>query len=397
VNRVVSSLTLLLALTRVAAYSEEPGESKAAGQPQRVRRVLYNFDGDSCMFTRAGSKGPVAITVDDLKQLIEEVAYDGSQVDTVLVCVNAQVMYYPTKVGTMRGTLSTPEERAQWPASEKQRFQNLQAFFAKGVDPYAIMLAEAKRRGREALLTFRMNDDHGNDFLRTQFLADHPDWRLGTEQYRGKGAMDFGRDEVRDYAFRLIEEAVRRYVCDGIELDFNRFPVFFKDGSTDERATKMNSLVERVRKMLDDVGRERGRRLALTVRVPSNYGRTPPTPETALQVGCDVPAWVKHGWVDFVTVSEFLFERGDLPVPLWKQVITSVPVYGGIECTKGSGQKNLTADEYRQSAARLVKAGAEGVYLFNFFTSREGGEVAYEPPFEALRDLTPIKVGNSRR
>ncbi len=34
-----------------------------------------------------------------------------------------------------------------------------------GVDPYAIMLAEAKRRWREALLTFRMNDDHGTQHL----------------------------------------------------------------------------------------------------------------------------------------------------------------------------------------------------------------------------------------
>jgi hypothetical protein len=307
----------------------------------------------------------------------------------VLVCVNAQVMYYPTRVGTMRGTLSTAEERTAWPAAEKQRFKNLQAFFESGVDPYAIMLAEAKRRGCEALLTFRMNDDHGNDFLRTQFLVDHPDWRLGTEQYRGKGAMDFGRDEVREYTFRLIEEATLRYDSDGIELDFNRFPAFFKDGTTGERVAKMNSLVERVRGMLDEVGRQRDRRLVLGVRVPSNFGRTPPTPETARQIGCDVPAWAKQGWVDYVAVSEFLLERGDLPIRQWKQAIAGVPVYGGIECTRGGGQKNLTADEYRDAAIALRNAGADGTYLFNFFTSREEGENAYEPPFEVLRDLEP--------
>jgi hypothetical protein len=360
-----------------------------ADRPQRKRRVLYNFDGDSCLSTKAGGKGPVAVNVDDVKRLIEEVAYDGSRVDTVLVCINAQVMYYPTKVGTMRGMHSTPEERAQWPASERQRFENLKAFFDRGVDPYAVMLAETRRRGREALLSFRMNDDHGNDFLRTQFLADHPDWRLGTEQYRGKGAIDFGRAEVREYTFRLIEEAVGRYDCDGIELDFNRFPTFFKDGTTDERVAKMNALVERVRKMLDAVESKRERRLVLAVRVPSNYGRTPPTPETARQLGCDVSEWAKRGWVDFVTVSEFLFERGDLPIGQWKQAITTVPVYGGIECTKGGGQKNLTADEYRQAAQALKKAGADGAYLFNFFTSREGGEQAYDPPYAVLRDLEP--------
>jgi uncharacterized lipoprotein YddW (UPF0748 family) len=166
-------------------------------------------------------------------------------------------MYYPMTVGTMRGTLSTPEGRAKWPASEKQRFANVRAFFDQGIDPYAVMLTEAKRRGREALLTFRMNDDHGNDILRTQFLIAHPDWRLGTEQYRGKGTMDFGRDEVRSYSFRLIEETVNRYDCDGIELDFNRFPAFFKEGTTEERVAKMDSLVQRIRKLLDDVGAKR--------------------------------------------------------------------------------------------------------------------------------------------
>jgi hypothetical protein len=104
---------------------------------------------------------------------------------------------------------------------------------------------------------------------------------------------------VRDHTARLIEEAVRRYDCDGLELDFNRFPEFFKEGTTEQRVAKMNSLVERVRQMLGEVGRERGRRLVLGVRVPSNYGATPPTPETARQLGCDVPAWVRRGWVDY--------------------------------------------------------------------------------------------------
>ncbi len=391
IRRLLVLILWAVTVSPVMPCASAQDESEPVRQFTRSRRVLYNFDGDSCLSTKAGSKGPVPVNIDDVKRLIEEVAYEGSRVDTVLVCINAQVMYYPTKVGTMRGTLSTPEERAKWSESEKQRFKNLKAFFDAGVDPYAVMLAEAKQCGCEALLTFRMNDDHGVDVLRTKFLVDHADWRLGTKQYQGSGAMDFARDEVRDYTCRLIEEAVGRYDCDGIELDFNRFPRFFKDGSTDERVAKMNSLVERVRKMLDDVGRKRGRRLVLSVRPPSNFGSTPPTPETARELGCDVPAWVKNGWVDFVAVSEFLFERGDLPIDKWKQAITTVPVYGGIECTKGGGAKNLTAEEYRDAATQLIKAGADGVYLFNFFTSREGGKAAYEPPFAVLQDLAVRK------
>ena len=354
----------------------------AADGLARTRRVLYNFDGDSCLATRAGGKGPVAVTLDDVKRLIEEVAYEGSQVDTVLVCVNAQVMYYPSTVGTLRGTQSTPAERARWPASEAQRFENLQRFFAKGVDPYAVMLSETRRRGREALLSFRMNDAHGNDFLRTKFWTDHPDCRLGN------GALDFGRDAVREYVFRLIEEAVRRYDCDGIELDFNRFPTFFKDVAPAQRVAAMNGLVERGRAMLDEVGRGRGRRLVLGVRVPSNYGRTPPTLATCREVGCDLAAWVKSGSVDFVVVSEFMFERYDLPIHPWKDALPGVPVYGGIECTEGGSRAlYLTPEKYRRAARCLWQNGADGIYLFNFFTTREYEADAFEPPFEVLRDL----------
>lgn len=358
----------------------------------RTRRVLYNFDGDSCMVTKAGSKGPVTVTADDVKRLIAEVAFKGSRVDTVLVCINAQVMYYPTKVGTMRGTLSSAEERTKWPASEHQRFANLKRFFDAGVDPYALLLAETKRRGREALLTFRMNDDHGNDFLRTQFRVDHPDCQLG------KGALDFGREEVRDYTAKLIEEAVRRYDSDGIELDFNRFPTFFKDGTTEERVVRMNALVLRIRLLLDEIGRKRRRKLVLAVRVPSNYGRTPPTPATARELGCDVVAWVKNRWVDFITVSEFLFTRYDLPIKPWKEAIREVPIYGGIECTEGGTKEQyLTPDKYRRAADLLKREGADGIYLFNFFTTREYGAEAWEPPFEVLRDLGKAEAGESKR
>ncbi|MEZ6108687.1 MAG: hypothetical protein R3B96_22055 [Pirellulaceae bacterium] len=55
----------------------------------RRRRVLYNFDGDSCLSTKAHSRGPVAVDEEDVRTLIDEVAYPGSRVDTVLVCINA--------------------------------------------------------------------------------------------------------------------------------------------------------------------------------------------------------------------------------------------------------------------------------------------------------------------
>jgi len=356
--------------------------------PRPERRVLYNFDGDSCMFTKANSKGPVPIKVEDLKTLIDEVTAEGSRVDTILVCINAQVMYYPTKVGTMRGADSTPEERALWPPTENQRSTNIREFFDSGIDPYAVMLAEAKKKGREALLSFRVNDAHGNDFLRTKFWAEHPGFQLP------RGALDFGRAEVRDYVFGLIEEAMTRYDCDGIELDFNRFPTFFRDneGTTEERVAKIDGLIERTRGMLDRLGVARGRRLVLAIRIPSNYGRKLPTPETCRVLGCDPASWARKGWIDFITVSDFLYTHYDLPIKPWKALIHEVPIYGGIECAEGGGREQaLTSEKYRREAQRLREEGADGIYLFNFFTTREKGPESFEPPFQVFKDLGAVK------
>ena len=123
--------------------------------------------------------------------------------------------------------------------------------------------------------------------------------------------------------------------------------------------------------------------------MPSNFGQTPPTPETAIELGCDVANWVRNGWVDFVTVSEFLLERGDLPLQQWKRAITEVPVYGGIEAVwqgRPKGARSLTAADYRRQAGGLESVGVEGVYIFNMFTSREK-TLPTEPPFDVLGNL----------
>lgn len=149
-KRVLVMLAVLSLLASGYSIGAEPRVTA------KKRRLLYNLDGDSCLTLKAGRKEPSIITPDDLRTLAAELTQPGSQVDTLLVGVNAQVMYYPTKIGTMRGALSTDAERAKWPSQEQQRFKNVQRMFEAGIDPYAVLLAEAKKRGLEALLTFRM-------------------------------------------------------------------------------------------------------------------------------------------------------------------------------------------------------------------------------------------------
>lgn len=367
------------------ARTEGAGEDR--GPLRRRRRILYNLDGYCHLYLKRRDDQPGQITGDDLRGQVREATQPGSQLDTLLVCVNCQAMYYPTGVGTMCGALLSAGARAALPPDARQWLANLESFYARDVDPYATILDEAKKRGLEALVSFRMNDNHNLDFERTQFWLDHPECRLS-------GALDFTYDEVREYTFRLIEELVQRYDCDGIELDFNRWPTFFsgipcKNGGTyDERIRLMNALVERIRQLLDEEGRKRDRRLVLGVRVPSDYGNAPTTYDISLRASCDPVAWAATGWIDFLTVSEFLHERYALPIREWRQLITGIPIYGGIECTDGKGREYvMTADKYRRAASRRWAEGADGIYLFNFHTCRDLRPSACEPPFEVLSEI----------
>ena len=329
------------------------------------------------MWTKKNAKTPVQVTPDDLKTVVDEIAFPGSQVDTLLVCINAQCMYYPTKIGDRRGTLATPAERAKWPQYEQQRFRNVEGMFAAGVDPYALLLAEARRHELESLLTYRMNDIHGDSFLEHKFWLQHPEYRLPKpyESWAIRHAgLDFSHDTVRDYTFRLIEEAVQRYDCDGIELDFNRAPAFFQNGTEAERVATINMLVRRVRQMLDDEGRKRGRRLVLAARVLPGYQECKTT-------GLDPVVWAGEGWIDFLTISPYSGTQYDLPVKPWKERIKTVPIYG---CADSAG----SAANYRLAAEHFWKDGADGIYLFNFFCPREG---FVEPPFEVLKELGDLQ------
>lgn len=366
----------------VAVLLLAPSTPSRAEKPVRQRRILVNYDGGSTLYSKKGSQGPVRLTAEDLREAIREVSFEGSQVDTVLLCVNAQVMYYPTKVGTMLGSLATPEEKKKLPRNIQQWIANLNHFVKRGIDPWAVMVAEAKRQKREVLLSFRMNDGHDGVHLETRFWRDNKKFHC-FDPDQGH-TLNYGHKEVRDHMFLLIQEAVRRYDCDGIELDFNRFPILFKGGTTTERIAKMNSFVRRLRTMLDAEGKKRKRRLVLGVRPPTENYDVPATYQGSRKVGCDPVAWARNGWIDFVTVSRFLSVTFDLPVAPWKKLITEVPVYGCIEIVDKKNGVALTPRQYRRAAQHIWSEKADGVYLFNFLITREGST---EPAFEVLKQI----------
>jgi hypothetical protein len=262
------------------------------------------------------------------------------------------------------------------------RYANNQTrgLFEAGIDPLAEVVGWCRKHDVECFWSMRMNDTHdsnGEDYapliLATSSLKrDHPDWLLGAPERKPRhanwSAVDYGRPEIRDLAFRYVEEVCTRYDVDGIELDFFRHAAFFAAPARGEQAlpedlAAMTGLLRRIRRMADEVGGRRGRPILVAVRVPDSV-------EYARAIGLDLEAWLGDGLVDLlVTTSYIQLNPWEYSVALGRR--HGVKVYPSLdECRIADPEarrERRTVEAYRARAAAAWAAGVDGIYLFNYF------------------------------
>ncbi|MBI4605475.1 MAG: hypothetical protein HY721_26210 [Planctomycetes bacterium] len=372
----VLRLFLLAGLLLSLAHGTGAEAEEARGQA-RARRVIYNSDGTNVFIHK-----PPPMRPEDVWPYVDEVA--GTDVTTFFICPNAgQNMYYPGRAADMLGSHVTPEQAERirrvapaTPVTIERAAANVQALAAAGHDPIGLVVERARAKGLEVFITFRLNEVHDVDvpdsLLLSRFWKEHPEWRVGGPGWNGQ-ALDFSVPEVRARRLEELRECCERFAIDGLDLDFQRFPSYFPPDRGPERAEVLTAWVREVRAMTRDAASRRGRPLLLSARVLA-------TPEACRTAGLDPAAWGREGLVDFVTASHFLHNDFPLPVAEHRRLLpTGLSLYASIEVEP-------SADAYRRIALRLWADGADGLMLFNFFTSREERPPA-EPPFEVLREL----------
>jgi hypothetical protein len=346
-----------------AVFSELP-EPKPVGR----HRLLYNMDGTDLFFYHD------TVSPAELCGRVDEVADAG--VTTYLFSPNpGQNMGYPSTVCAM--FRYTPPDSTKGPVRLTRSDSvwariggNFAHLVKRGYDPTGVIVDRARLRGLEAFVTFRMNELHDVDFpgspLLSEFWKRHPEYRVGGYEGWGAMALNYAEPEVRDYYFALLSEVCNRYDIDGLEMDFMRFPYYFPRDTVKmrEHADIMTAFVRRVRAMTEARGKERGRPLLLTARVPS-------TLKGCAYVGLDPAAWTREQLIDFLTVGPFLSTEVDIPVRDIKAACPGIPVYTSIEYTLGD--RPMTREGTRAAAATLFAAGADGIYSFNHFCQRESG------------------------
>jgi len=300
---------------------------------------------------------------------IEELA--DTDVDAVLCCpLMWRTNLYPSKIDTAWKKY-TPGQ----PVSKFKGFDFIMNYIHGGGDPVRDTLQACRRYKKAFFINYRMNDHHYIDDLawptHNFFWREHPEYWLAdsngspTRSDRVR-LLNYMLPEVRDYYYSILEELTTSYDIDGLELDFQRFPRFFRDADLAQGQRVMTAFVQRVRAMMDRVGKQRGKRLALSVRIPETLAK-------CRKAGLDVPGWDALGLVDMINVSSFYFHTIELGIEEFKASTKHAKIYGEMNYVTAQNSSDskfarryTTLAVYAASALNLLQRSADGISLFNY-------------------------------
>ncbi len=382
----------------------------------RQRRIIYDNDGGDVAY--AGESTPEVILSYRTAHLID------TQVDSQFYCAGSATgrCFYDCRVPDATLATSTYLDRPR---------NVLADLIQQGTDSIQITADFCRKNGLEFFSSVRMNDNHEtNHYLHgaiSDFKLKNPQWLFGSlkkdpsaatrnpdecpeperkkilkyqallRHFRGYlspslrdyivdsepvttyawSQMDFGVPEVRDFAFRIFEDICSRYDIDGISMDFLRHPPFFKSVAWDHPVNRaeteaMTDLVHRIRIMTEKVGVRRGRPLLLSARVLDSR-------ELNEFHGLDITQWLEDdlidllifGWVQAAPIEEMI-ELGHK---------YDKPVYVHLNCGARFGKLGD-----RARAMHAWNAGADGIYMFNYFPEFQNIENCTWDIFKELGD-----------
>jgi hypothetical protein len=280
--------------------------SLSAGEVQ----LMQNLDGD-LSFTGASPRE----SKEKLQQLVDEIAAGPAKTLMWSIGAGSDILYYPTQVASTWGWRHTKySDDPKW----KTRIERCRAATDAGLDAPRIVGERARERGLRFFPSYRMNDAHYTSDplhypLTGRFWMEHQDATIGRSPVAGyegyKHLLNFARDEVRAYRLAVIFEAMDRYadLMDGIELDFNRFQIFFPPGTASQNAHHITAMLEKVRERLNAIGDEQHRPLQLVVRVP-------PAMPNCTWAGLDVATWMKRRLIDVIIPAQVMTLSHDMPI-----------------------------------------------------------------------------------
>ncbi len=333
---------------------------------ERQRRIIFNSDGGD-----ATTGGYGRVSIEDFDSLEAEGVAErfldiwsaplaDTHTDSIFYCSSRPfgMFLHRTEIGEM---LTSGENNI------------VGLLDLHGTCPLEVQADFAGENDMEIFFSMRMNDTHDQHTPRLlpRLKKENPGYLLGdggkAPVYGRWTGVDYAHPEVRELAFRYFEEVCRKFDIDGIELDFFRKLTFFRHERNEpagrEELEMMTGLIRRIRRMTEEVGREKGRPILVAVRVPDSV-------EYCRAIGLDIERWLEEGLVDIMSVSgEWRMNPWEYSVELGRKY--GVKVYAVLTCNRHHVDGLRRTDEaFRGRAMSAWEAGVDGIYTFNFFQTR---------------------------
>lgn len=336
--------------------------------------IIYNWD---------GAPHGYAEVPQTLAHFVEHTyaPLENTQVGAHFWCVGEHAARWPSQALELLGEV---HQRRYENAYTYLFTENVRAMVERGEDPQAALLARGQELGLHVYASIRMNDNHFNGAqLRdlaglhhtemTQMRRQHPEWLLGEQTSEWFAlSWNFAVPEVREHRFRHVEEVCRNWAWDGVELDWQRHPFHLPQDQAYRLRYVLTDLQRAVRRLTDELARQRGRPYYLAVRVAGDL-------DMCLRLGYDLPAWVEEGLVDLVIPAGAAATDPAVDVAGFVELCRprGIPVYPGFDSGLPDPyvgpEDPRTKDRLRTRAiaSRHYQQGATGIYVFNWHANGE--------------------------
>ncbi len=311
---------------------------------------------------------------DDLYAYVDQ--YDNTQVTDLAFNVFCQYSATPSDVWTdsVAKYLQTSENGT--PVDYRPLYEGIYRFYQNGIDPYAVWFERCRTDGIHPWLSIRMNDCHEPDeaagFLRSDFFyeAREKGWMIGSDYGYYRNCFDYAVPEVRQKMLDYTAEQLARYDVYGIELDFMREITCFNTKKNQDCAAVMTAFMRDMKAVVDAAGAKWGHTVKIMARLPRDI-------EQSLAYGFDAAIWAREGLADILVITP-RWASCDSAMPLadWAAKCPGVELYAGIETlvVRQSGDAQATAEVVRGFAAQYLTAGADKIYLYNYYQNPRSPE-----------------------
>ncbi len=339
-----------------------------------VNGLIVNLDADGFLGSDLGTR-----------EQLEAYArgYEGSHVTDFMMCVNNTNVTYPSKVWTSLSDKykQTVENGTEVNYKDTAIAKNAYThFIIKKLDYFKIFCETFPKVGINPWISFRMNDNHDLTNKKTSVLLSdyfhqnpqirrvfHKDAADASDKYYWN-SQNYTYELVREHMLALINEALSRYDCYGIELDWQRDLYLWHHGGEYNGIEILNDFMRDVDELVAVYEAKYGHELKICVRVA-------PDIETNYDFGLDVLTWASEGIIDLVIpTSRYATVDTTIPVSLWTSLMhpygvevapcieINMTTYGSENTTKGH-----SLEIYNGIAASFLSQGADKVALYNYY------------------------------